>query len=210
MTDERNAPPSRRIDVTRLPADVVELIHALGPGEDLVIMKDGDAFATISSTCGVLDCASIAASTPDEPPMMVYDNVTVVATAMKLSASARTSLSAELGEDYIVLDLHTAPTTADVLLVPPGSPQMIGNLRSMFPRARVVVTEIEDNDLGISYRGPIRRMLDAGAETYLAATAIPRLARQLDHAITQRQHITGGSTPRPAIEPSARPPHSSE
>ncbi|TCO59400.1 hypothetical protein [Actinocrispum wychmicini] len=32
---------------------------------------------------------------------------------MKLPTSARTALSAELGPDYIVLDLHSAPTTAD-------------------------------------------------------------------------------------------------
>ena len=120
---------------------------------------------------------------------------------MKLSASARRSLSDELGADYIVLDLYAAPKTADVVLVPPVSPQLIGSLRAMFPKARVIVAELEDAELGISYEGPLRRMLDAGVDNYLAATAIPRLAQQLDHAVT-RQHdqITGGAIPLIEIE----------
>lgn len=185
---------ARRIDVTRLPADVVELIDALGPGEELVITRDGDAVATISS----------ARSAPDQDaaPTMADDGVTVVATAMKLSSSARKALSAELGGSYIVLDMHAAPATADVVLVPPASPQLIGNVRALFPKARVIVTEIEDAELGVNYHGPIRRMLDAGAETYLAATAIPRLAKQLDHAVTRRGQLTGGATPQLEIESS--------
>ncbi|TCO59480.1 hypothetical protein [Actinocrispum wychmicini] len=207
MTDERTV-PTWRIDVSRLPDDVVELIDALRPGEDLVIMRDGDPVAVISSTRGALDGAIIEPGSPDEAaeqPVMDYDNVTVVATAMKLSTSARTALSAQLGADYIVLDLHTAPTTADVLLAPPASPQLIGGLRSMFPKARVIIAEIEDDTLGVSYRGPVRRMLDAGAETYLTSTTIPRLAQQLDHTITQRHQITGGVTTRLEIEPSQGP-----
>lgn len=45
-------------------------------------------------------------------------------------------------------------------------------------------------------------MLDAGAETYLTSTTIPRLAEQLDHTITQHHQITGGATTRREIEPS--------
>jgi antitoxin (DNA-binding transcriptional repressor) of toxin-antitoxin stability system len=192
-----------RIDVTRLPEDVVELVDALGPGEDLVITRDGNPIAAISSTRGTLDGAIIEPGTPDdEQPLMDYGNVTVVATAMKLSASARASLSAELGAHYIVLDLHAAPVTADVLLAPPASPQLIGSLRSMFPKARVIIAEVEDDVLGVSYHGPVRRMLDAGAETYLTSTTIPRLAKQLDHTITQRDQITGGATARLEIESS--------
>jgi hypothetical protein len=115
--------------------------------------------------------------------------VTVVATAMTLPDSARASLSAQLGPGYIVVDMHAAPASADVLLVPPVSPQLIGHLRSAFPRARIVAAEFEDETLGISYRGAIRRMLDAGAESYLASSTIPQLARQLDHVVTARPAI---------------------
>ncbi|WP_153029730.1 hypothetical protein [Amycolatopsis sp. YIM 10] len=184
MIDER---ATRRVDVTSLPEDVVELIDAIGPGEQLVITRDGEPVATISGTRGR---TITEPGSPDEQP-----GVTVVATAMKLSASARRSLSAELGADYIVLDLHAAPTTAEVLLVPPASPQLIGSLRSMFPRARVIIAEVEDDVLGVSYPGPVRRLLDAGAETYLSSNTIPRLARQLDHTITD-------APSRPGIEAS--------
>ncbi|MFE3176143.1 hypothetical protein ACFXPA_16355 [Amycolatopsis sp. NPDC059090] len=180
MTGERAA---RQIDVSHLPEDLVALIDALRPGENLVLTRDGDPVATISG-----------AGVRPESPRTDYDDVTVVATAMKLSASARMSLSAELGSDYVVLDLHSAPATADVLLVPPVSPQLIGGLRAKFPKARVVLAEVEDAELGVSYHGPVRRLLDAGAETYLTSANVPHLARQLDHAVTQqRQHLTGGS-----------------
>lgn len=178
MTGERAVP----IDVARLPEDVVDLIDALGPGENLVLTRDGEPVATISS-----------AGFRPGPPRTDYDDVTVVATAMKLSASARMSLSAELGSDYLVLDLHSAPATADVLLVPPVSPQLIGSLRAKFPKARVVLAEVEDAELGVSYHGPVRRLLDAGAETYLTSANVPHLARQLDHAVTQRQQLGGGA-----------------
>jgi hypothetical protein len=196
-------PAARRIDVTRLPEDVVALIDALGPGEDLVITRDGDEIATILSTKDAFDDAVTDPDLSTEQPST--DNVTVVATAMKLSAPARLTLSAELGTDYIVLDMHAAPTTTDVLLVPPSSPQLIRGLRSLYPKARVIVTEIEDEELGVSYHGPVRRMLDAGAETYLTSTTVPRLASQLNRAITQRHQLTGGSTEQLAIESATEP-----
>ncbi|MGC7098741.1 hypothetical protein ACPZ19_29065 [Amycolatopsis lurida] len=195
MFDER---ATRRVDVTYLPEDVVKLIDAIGPGEELLITRDGKPVATISSTSGRFGRTITEPGAPDnaaEPP-----SVTVVATAMKLSASARRSLSAELGSDYIVLDMHAAPTTAEVLLVPPASPQLIGGLRSMFPQARVIIAEVEDDVLGVSYPGPMRRMLDAGAETYLSSNTIPRLARQLDHTITQPPRTALDAPSRPGIE----------
>ncbi|MGW4400038.1 hypothetical protein ACWEHA_32520 [Amycolatopsis nivea] len=186
MTGER----ARQIDVDCLPEDVADLIDALGPGENLVLTRDGTPIATVSGL-GIRP----------EPPRTDYDDVTVVATAMKLSASARMSLSAELGSDYLVLDLHSAPATADVLLVPPVSPQLIGGLRAQFPKARVVLAEVDDPELGVSYHGPVRRLLDAGAETYLTSANVPHLARQLDHAVTQRQQLTGGSAAPLEISP---------
>lgn len=188
MTSERAVPGTRQIDIGRLPHDIADLIATLEPGENLVLTKDGTPVATISGI-------------RPEPPRTDYDDVTVVATAMKLSASARMSLSAELGSDYLVLDLHSAPATADVLLVPPVSPQLIGSLRARFPKARVVLAEVEDAELGVSYHGPVRRLLDAGAETYLTSANVPHLARQLDHAVTQRQQLTGGGAAPMEIGP---------
>ncbi|CAL9405760.1 hypothetical protein SUDANB95_01547 [Actinosynnema sp. ALI-1.44] len=182
-----------RIDVARLPAELVALIDRLRPGDELVVTRDGHDIATISGTGGAPEDV-VPTATDDD-----YGGVTVVATAMKLSASARSALSAQLGPDYIVLDMHKAPRTADVLLVPPSSPQLIGALRGLYPGARVVIAEIEDRELGISYQGPIRRMLAAGAETYLMSSTIPVLARQLE-AVTRRTELAGGPTTRLVIE----------
>ncbi|MEJ3655786.1 hypothetical protein WEH80_22710 [Actinomycetes bacterium KLBMP 9759] len=186
MTGGRDAP---RIDVERLPADVQAFIEALDPGGELVVTRAGRVIATITRPFPAAD----------EPPREAYDEVTVVATAMRLSAAARASLSAELGPGYIVIDMNEAPETADVLLVPPVSPQLIGNLRTRFQKARVVVAELDDPELGVSFSGPVRRLLDAGAETYLSSTTVPRLAKQLDRVVTERQAITGGPTVRREI-----------
>ncbi|MEV4251267.1 hypothetical protein AB0J63_48755 [Streptosporangium canum] len=200
---------TQRIDVTRLPEDVVALIDALEPGENLVLTRDGASIATISSTIDVVQGAVVDRDTPEEAndqPPIDYDNVTVVATAMKLSKAARMSLSTQLGADYIVLDMHAAPATADVLLAPPGSPQLIASLRSMFPKARVIITEIEDHELGVNYQGPVRRLLNAGADAYLPATSVPRLARQLDYTLTHGLQLTGGIATPGEIAPATEPP----
>ncbi|MET7336777.1 hypothetical protein [Nonomuraea sp. NPDC005650] len=210
MADKRAKPAAQSIDVSRLPEDVIALIDALDPGEELVITRGGESIAAISSTLRVLHGTVVDPGTPeeeaDEQPPIDYDNVTVVATAMKLSASARVSLSTQLGPDYVVLDMHAAPTTADVLLTPPVSPQLIASLRSMFPKARVIITEIDDDELGVNYYGPVRRLLDAGAEAYLPPATIPRLARQLDYTLTQLRPITGSATTPAEIEPTPPPP----
>ncbi|WP_306748098.1 hypothetical protein [Saccharothrix yanglingensis] len=191
---------ARHIDVTRLPEDVVALIDALGPGEGLVVTRDGAPLAEVSRTDG-----GTGAPREDAGWAPSVHDVTVVATAMKLSSSARASLSAALGGDYIVLDLHAAPSTADVLLVPPSSPQLIGQLRALFPKARVIVTEVEDDGLDVGYGGPVRRMLDAGADGYLTSTSVPRLARQLDHDVTRHRRLAAGGTGG-EIEPSTSTP----
>jgi antitoxin (DNA-binding transcriptional repressor) of toxin-antitoxin stability system len=188
------------IDADRLPEDLVALIDALAPGENLLITRNGKSIASISSTPDTFDPGG-QGDWDAELPSPTTENVKVVATAMKLSASARASLSAQLGPEYIVLDLHSAPKSADVVLAPPISPQLTGSLRSMFPKARVIITELEDEEFGISYQGPVRRLLDAGADAYLPPSTIPRLAMQLNHVMTNLNQITGTTGPLPALEP---------
>lgn len=191
------------IDITGLPDDVAARIEALRPGEELIITRDGLPIATISGAGSALHgeiVAPIPRPEETEQPQPGYDDVTVVATAMKLPDAARASLSDQLGSGYIVVDMQSAPATADVLLVPPISPQLIGHLRSMFPEARIVAAEFEDDTLGISYLGAIRRMLDAGAETYLASSTIPQLARQLERVIAERYQLTAGTNSQLEIE----------
>lgn len=194
MVIRKRAPRStRRIDVTRLPEDVVALIDALGPGENVVLTRDGASIATISSTVDVVQGAIVDRETPDRADEQDYEGVTVVATAMALSKKARVALSAQLGPDYVVLDMHAAPATTDVLLVPPVTPQLIARLRSEFPKARVIVTEIEDHELGVQYHGPVRRLLDAGADAYLPPASLPLLARQLDYTLNHGRELAGGA-----------------
>ncbi|MER5741993.1 hypothetical protein ABT097_01810 [Streptomyces sp. NPDC002225] len=216
MTGENTA---RAIDADRLPEDVLALVDALGPGEELVITRGGAPFARVTPVTRTVLVGTLVAppktsdtsgasgtpGTPEEEPRPPDGSVTVVATAMELSDTARTALSDRLGPDYIVLDMRSAPRSADVLLVPPVSPQLIGSLRSSFPDARLVVTEIEDPELGVDYQGPVRRLLDAGAELYLPPATLPRLADQLAHALT---HPPGPALESPAareIEPAEDP-----
>ncbi|MFG6200265.1 hypothetical protein [Nonomuraea sp. JJY05] len=209
MVTRKRAPRStQRIDVTRLPEDVVALIDALEPGESLIVTRDDASIATISSTVDVVQGAIVARDAPDKADDQAptdYESVTVVATAMELSTAARVALSTQLGADYVVLDMNAAPATTDVLLVPPGSPQLIGALRSMFPKARVVVTEIEDHELGVQYYGPVRRLLDAGADAYLPPATLPLLARQLEYTLSQGREIAGGAATPLQIAPTVEP-----
>jgi len=104
---------------------------------------------------------------------------------MRLSRTARRRLSDELGQDYIVVDIHEAPETTDVLLTNPVSPQLLGLLKHQFPSARLIITEIEDEELGVSYAGPVSRMLDAGAVAYLPPRPIGQLAATVHTFLTQ-------------------------
>ena len=176
---------ARWIDAGRLPEDVLALVGTLRPGEELHIVSDGTTIATIS--------AAVHDGNGGNSGIPAGEKVTLVATAMKLSESARTTLSAQLGPDYLVVDLHSAPETVDVLLIPPVSPQLIGSLRARFPKAKVVIAEIEDRELGVSYEGPLRRLLDAGADSYLPVGTIPQMARQLDRSLTHLNQITSAT-----------------
>ena len=187
-----------QIDLARLPDDVAALIAGLAPGGTLTVTRGGEPVATITAAGSapleglVISARAASDDSADRRTAAADGSVTVVATAMKLSDSARTKLSNELGADFIVLDMHSAPRTADVLLVPPISPQLLGNLCEMFPAARVVVAELEDPELGISYRGPVRRLIDSGAELYLASTTVPHLARQLGEAVSAMGELAAG------------------
>jgi antitoxin (DNA-binding transcriptional repressor) of toxin-antitoxin stability system len=180
---------SRCIDVSSLPDDVVALIDALAGGEDLVITRGDEPVATISPM------ATAAAPTQVPGPStgsVSYDHVTVVACALHLSRHVRSLLADSLGEDYVLLDFNAAPATADVLLVPPGiGLTLLSRLRGSFPRARVMVIEASDDSLGLSSSGPVRRLMDAGVETYLVSPTIPALAEQLEVAVTRPAQLTG-------------------
>ena len=177
-----------RLDLEELPPAVAAALEAAVAGEEVTLTRSGDPLGILVARPAALEGTVVRGATRAEDPRPVPDGVTVVATAMELSRGARQQLSDELGEDYIVLDLHEAPSSADVLLVPPISPQLVGALRGQFPAARLLVTEIEDEELGVHYAGPVTRMLDAGATAYLPPRPLPETASAVHSHLTRSDH----------------------
>jgi len=186
----------RSLDLQQLPHGVADALEKALAGEDVALTRGEELLGTLSVRRAVLEGQVLAGPTGAHEERPVREDVTVVATAMELSRTARDRLAEQFGEGFLVLDLHDAPSSADVLLVPPISPQLLGALRAQFPSARVLVAEIEDEELGVHYAGPVTRMLEAGADAYLPPRPVDEVARAV-----QRQ-LTGGSD-RAALDPGA-------
>lgn len=190
----RRAP--RRLDLQQLSRAVAVALEEALAGEDVALVRGDEQLGTLSVRPTVLEGRLLAGPTDAHEQRKVREDVTVVATAMELSVSARDRLAEQFGEGFLVLDLHEAPSSADVLLVPPISPQLLGALRAQFPAARVLVAEIEDEELGVHYAGPVARMLEAGADAYLPPRPVDEVARAV-----QRQ--LSGASDRAALDPRA-------
>jgi hypothetical protein len=111
---------------------------------------------------------------------VVTDRVTVVA-ALPLKRRARERLAELLGAR--VVDIRDTVDRADVVLTPPGSPQLIGMLRRKYgDDARIVVVELDDLDFDIELPGPVKRILRGGADAYVLADDLEELARKITRA----------------------------
>ncbi len=169
----------------KLPPDVRAAVDAAIAGDGIILHRSGVAIGSLEFRSNVLEGAVVERPPDPVSAASVSDGVTVIATAMPLSDAARRRLSDEFGADYVVLDIHAAPTSTDVLLTHPVSPQLLGILRHQFPRARVVITEIEDEELGVRFSGPVSRLLDAGASAYLPPRPLAELAANVHAYLTQ-------------------------
>jgi hypothetical protein len=187
------------LDLEALPPDVRGAVDAMLAGQEVTLRRDGCEIGVLVHRPSVLVGTVVGGpepglghgdGDPEAAAPRVPDGAMVVATATKLSKAARQRLSDELGEGYVVLDLLKAPTSADVVLTHPVSPQLLGSLRMMFPDARIIVTEIEDDELGVSAPGPVSRLLDAGASAYLP----PRPLREV--AANVHAYLTGSGAPQ--------------
>jgi hypothetical protein len=121
---------------------------------------------------------------PDVVGVAVDLAAPTVVIALPLKPEARRKLAALLGNVNVVdicereaFSSYTNPI--DVVTAPVCSPQMIGRLKAMFPEARIIVVELEDWEFGIDAGGPVTRLRNAGADAYLAAGSLQKLADQL-------------------------------
>ena len=126
-----------------------------------------------------------------------------VVVTFPLQPSAWDHLAGMLGDRVELVDVRAADGQEDVVLVPSTSRQLIGKISATFPRAVVMVVEIEDSDHGVELGGQVLRSLDAGAGGYYVARSLDQLAGVVDHALAPQQ----ASTPQPTELPS---PHEDE
>ena len=182
--------PGPQLDLDDLPPEVRAALEAAIAGNDVTLALSGRAIGSQEFCAVALKGAVIVVPSQPSAPTSIPDGITVVATTMTLSDTARRRLSDEFGGGYIVMDFTKAPTSTDVLLTPPISPQLLGHLRHQFPNARVVITEIEDEELGVHYSGTVSRLLDADASAYLPPRPIAELAANVHAYLTQSEQPT--------------------
>ncbi len=176
------ARPAQRttFDLAALPHQARTAIESIIETGEVEVVRSGARVGTLTFQPAVLEGALLPPSEGASPaPSSERADVTVVATTMRMSETARARLSDALGNSYVVLDFADAPSTADVVLSHPVSHQLINRWTLMFPQARVLVTEILDEELGLDVRGPVGILLDAGADAYLPRRPVEQLARNV-------------------------------
>lgn len=105
-----------------------------------------------------------------------------VVVTFALRAGAEHRLAEVLGGEFELVDIKASDGDEDIVLVPSASRQLTGKLRAAFPRAALLVVEVEDAALGVSLGGQVLRTLDAGADGYFVARSVDELASIVDRA----------------------------
>lgn len=121
----------------------------------------------------------------------------VVVTAMPLSDVVRAELSEMLGQGYVVVDIKVAPSTANLVLTPVVSGQLLGSLRAMFPDARILYTELDDDARGISFTGPLARIVARRPDGYFVAHTLDALSPVVQSEA--RLQLAGSAGPTPLM-----------
>lgn len=191
--------------MTELP--VVDL-DTLDPGrrvwvEDLVtsgsvlLRAEGRPLGTLTFSSAVLVGSILPGPVTDQldGPGEPREGTKVLATTMCLSSRARDLLRQSFGPGWVVLDLHDAPDTADVVLTSAHSPQLTHRWTLLFPKAQIIVTEIYDPELGLDIAGPVGRLLDAGAHAYLPPRPLEQVAENVRAYLESRALGALGSSP---------------
>ncbi len=146
---------------------------------------------------------------PDPTGSEVRDSgPVIVVTAMELRPEAREALAERLGPGHVVRDIREAGHTADLVLVPATSPQLVGALRAMFPDARILVTEFTDPLFGADFAGPVARSAESGVDGYFVVPSLDELAAITFQAAQGRPVaglLTSGRAPRPELGEATAP-----
>lgn len=189
------------LDLTRLSPQVREVIESIMESGAVAFTRSGEPVGTVTFRPAVLEGTLLPPAdgdANDRPPER--GDVTVVATTMLMSDAARTRLSEAFGSEYLVLDFADAPSTADIVLTHAVSHQLIGRWTVMFPQARILVTEILDEELGLDVRGPVGRLLDAGADAYFPPRPVAQVAQGVRGYLAAHAAAEIGTGERGVIE----------
>ena len=165
----------------------------------MLLHRGGNSLGAVSFTPSVLEgLEGLVVSGPDPSDKTrtdaLPDGVKVLATTMKLKPEARERLRESFGPEWVVLDFHDAPDTADVVLTAAHSHQLIRRWTLLFPQAQIIVTEILDDRFGLDVGGPVGRLLDAGAHAYLPPRPLDQVARNIQSYLEGRARTELGST----------------
>jgi hypothetical protein len=133
----------------------------------------------------------------DDPGGSGQDGPVVVVTTMPLPDDARADLSSLLGPSYVVVDVKSAPGSANIVLTTVVSERTLRALRTLFPHARILLAELHDLGRGISYPGPITRALESAPDGYFVAHGIESLQRIVQSEA--RLQLSGSTRPTPPM-----------
>lgn len=163
------------------------MIESIMDTGEVALVRSGEPVGTLTFQPAVLQGVLLppaGENRQDRAPER--DDVKIVATTMLMSDAARASLSDAFGPAYLVLDFADAPSTADIVLTHAVSPQLIHRWTVMFPQARILITEILDEELGLDVQGPVGRLLDAGAHAYVPRRPVEQLAQDVHGYLASR------------------------
>ena len=184
------------VDLDDLDSGLRAWVESLPTSTPVLVRRDGQTIGTLTYSRAVLEGTVISVPATDDAPVL-REGTKVLATTMCLSSAARDLLRNSFGPDWVILDFHDAPDTADVVLTGAHSPQLTHRWTLLFPHAQIIVTEILDPDLGLDISGPVGRLLDAGAHAYLPPRPLEQIAESVQMYLAHRAYGTLG-TPPPA------------
>lgn len=183
------------IDLDDLDPGARAWLERLVAAGSMMLHRGGERLGEVSFMPSVLESTVFgdAVSSDRTCADTLPDGVKVLATTMNLRPQARERLRESFGPDWVVLDFHDAPDTADAVLTAPYSPQLIHRWTLMFPQAQIIVTEILDDEFGLDVAGPVGRLMDAGAHAYLPPRPLEQVAQNVQSYLERRARGELGS-----------------